>query len=213
MKKIDIDNPHRQRHFKMFNNMNHPHFNICARLDITDFLGTTTKEGLAFTPAIVYLISRTANEIREFRQRIRMNSIYEHESVHPSFAVKTEVSDVFSFCYVDYQANAEAFIQDALQQMKRMHVEPSLEDEDERDDYLFLSVIPWIHFTSIQHAMSFHPHDSVPRMVWGKYQKEGNTVWMPLSVQVHHAVVDGRHVGLYFDRMQQYLSSEDWLRG
>jgi chloramphenicol O-acetyltransferase type A len=205
MKKIELSDPHRKKHFEMFNGMNHPHFNITARVEISSFLNILKIRNIPFTPAIVYVISRVANEIAAFRQRIRMNSIYEHESVHPSFAVTTEASDVFSFCYVPYVPDASKFINSALEQMKKMKTQPSLEDEDERDDYLFLSVLPWIHFTSIQHAMSYHPHDSVPRITWGKYQQEGEKIWMPLSVQVHHAIVDGRHVGSFFEQMQAYL--------
>ena len=53
------------------------------------------------------------------------------------------------------------------------------EDEEGRDDFLFLSAIPWISFTSFSHAMHYTPADSVPRITWGKSFKEGaKNFWM-----------------------------------
>jgi chloramphenicol O-acetyltransferase len=34
---------------------------------------------------------------------------------------------------------------------------------------------------------------------------------MPLSVQVHHAVADGLHVGRYFDRLEGYCAEAEAL--
>ena len=162
-----------------------------------------TEKKWSFTPTMAWVLSKAANDIPEFRQRIRGEKVVQHEFVHPSFSVETEVADVFSFCEVKYSESQEVFLTRAQKIMAAMRKNPSMEDDHTRDDYLFMSSIPWISFTSMQHAMSYHPCDSVPRIVWGKYFKEGDKIMMPLSVQVHHAVVDGRHVGQYFQRVNE----------
>lgn len=199
---ITFSSSHRQRHFDFFNQMNHPHFNICANVDITALLPFLKANNLPFTPSIVYLISRVANEINEFRWRIRENEVIEYDRVDPSFTVWTEAADVFSFCTVPFHQEAGIFTADALAKMEQMKSDPSMDDE-ERDDLLFLSSIPWVSFTSFQHAMGYHPGDSVPRITWGKYFEENGKIKMPLSVQVHHAIVDGRHVGAYFNQLEE----------
>ncbi|MEM6964755.1 MAG: chloramphenicol acetyltransferase [Bacteroidota bacterium] len=203
MREIIFENAHRRAHFEFFNTMNHPHFNITANVDITELLPFLKKEKLPVTPSIVYLIARAANNISEFRWRIRDGKVVEHETVTPSFSVFTEVADVFSFCTVDYEKNARRFIQRAHNKSEQMKKEPSFENEEGRDDFLFLSTIPWVSFTGFQHAMRFHPSDSVPRITWGKFFEINSKTMMPLSVQVHHAVADGRHVGKYFQLMEQ----------
>ena len=184
---------------------------MTAMVDIAHFYNLIKSEGLAFTPTLVYIISRAANDIKQFRWRIRNNAIVEHELVHPSFTIETTTSDVFGFCYVDFEINARNFIGRAEDRMAALRAEPVFEDEQDRDDYLFLSANPWIHFTSMEHAMHYHPTDSIPRVVWGKYVKKGGRLELPVSVQVHHATVDGRHVGAYFDKLQVYFNSDDWL--
>lgn len=206
-KYIDLSNPHRKKHFDFFKNMDQPHFNICANVEISGFLHFIKANKYPFTPTMVYFLSRVANEIPEFRWRIRGEKILEHSTVHPSFTAYTEVADVFSFCTVDYFENFPNFLENTLKVMEEMLKNPSLEDEEHRDDYLFMSSIPWISFTSFSHAMHYTPTDSVPRITWGKSFKDGPKNLMPLSVQAHHAVVDGRHTGKYFELFQVYMNN------
>ena len=203
MKKVKFDSEHRKKHFAFFNHMNHPHFNITANVDVTNLLQHIKSQQLPMTFSIVYVLSRVANEIQEFRWRIRGNDVIEHNAVHPSFTVATDKADVFSFCTVPYQLDSKSFIVDASRINEAMKTNPSIEDEPGRDDYLFMSPIPWISFTGIQHAMHYHPHDSVPRITWGKFFTQNQRSLMPLSVQAHHALVDGRHMGAYFNYIEE----------
>ncbi len=198
MKTITFTNPHRKKHFDFFNGMNHPHFNISANVDITELLPYLKANNLPTTVSIVYLISRAANDIPEFKWRIRDGQVVAHETVQPSFTVPTLESDVFSFCTVAYDKTPATFIKRALNEIEKMSSSPSIEDEAGRDDFLFLSAIPWISFTAMQHAMHYHPCDSVPRISWGKFFEQNGRTLMPLAVQAHHAIVDGRHMGNYF---------------
>lgn len=204
-KYINLSNPHRKKHFDFFKNMDQPHFNICANVNITHFLEFLDAKNYPFTPTMVYFIAKAANEIPTFRWRIRGTQILEHSAVHPSFTVNTEEADVFSFCTVDFFQDFSTFLTNTLKVMEDMLKNPSMEDEPGRDDYLFLSAIPWVSFTSFSHAMHYSPTDSVPRITWGKYFEQNNQILMPLSVQAHHAVVDGRHTGQYFQLFQSYM--------
>ena len=100
MKNISFDHPHRRAHFDFFNQMTNPHFNICANVDVTKLLDFSKRENLPITPTIVFFIAKAANEIKEFRWRIRDGQVVEHEEVHPSFSVYTDVADVFSLSLI-----------------------------------------------------------------------------------------------------------------
>ena len=191
--------------------MNHPHFNITVEVELTNFLPFLTKENLKFTPTIVFAIAKAANTIKEFKWRIQDEQIIEHPFVHPSYTVHTEASSVFSFCTVPFQNNLFQFLEAAQKTEKAMQQNPSFEDEPGRDDYLFISSIPWFSFTAIQHAMHYHPCDSVPRFTFGKYFKSGNIIKMPLSIQAHHALVNGKELGTFIECLQNYLSKPTTL--
>lgn len=207
MKKVEFSNAHRQKHFDFFNGMNHPHFNITANVNVTPLLNKVDSESLPLNFTIVHALALTANNIKEFRWRIHENEVFEYDTIHPSFTVPTKETDVFSFCTVDFSKELKTFIEDATNVREKMKTNPSIEDEEYRADYLFMSAIPWISFTSIQHAMSYHPHDSVPRISWGKIFESNGQKLMPLAVQAHHALVDGNHMGKFFTDFEEYINS------
>jgi chloramphenicol O-acetyltransferase type A len=208
MRIINITDPHQKKHFEYFRTMNHPHFNICGNIDITPFVGQVKYSEHSFSVSVIYVLSRIANELPWFRRRLRKDTIVEHEVVHPSFTILPDNSEVFSFCKVPFQPDFKAFCSEAIRMIEWRKKEPSFEDDLDRDTYIFLSAIPWVSFTSVQHAMNYHPHDSAPRITWGKYFQEGERIKMPISVSVHHALADGRHVGEYFKRVEQLM--QEW---
>lgn len=208
MKKITFTNTHQKKHFEFFKAMNHPHFNVTANVDITDFLNWLQKTGERFTPAVVYALARAANEVKQLRWRIRGEEVVEHELVHPSFTVKTDASEVFSFCEVAFAYERDDFMSRAAATIERMKTNPSFEDNRYEDAYLFMSSFPWVSFTSISHAMNYHPHDSVPRITWGKYFVQNERTLMPVAIQAHHALVDGSHIGQFFQYLEIILKRD-----
>jgi chloramphenicol O-acetyltransferase type A len=202
MRLIELDHPHRRAHFEYFRDMNHPHFSVCAPVDVTALRRAQRAQGWPLTPLIVHTLSAAANAIPELRWRIRGEQIVEHELVHPSFAVGTEGADVFSFCEVRFSPDREDFMARARVEIERMRRAPVFADEPGRDDYLFLSALPWVSFTGITHAMPYHPHDSVPRITWGRLEETDGRVQMPVAIQAHHALADGRHIGRFFERLE-----------
>ncbi len=212
MKRIDMQTWSRREHFEFFKGFNHPHFNVCANIDLTKFYPYLKKHGFSLTSAIMYVISRTANDIPEFRYRIRENEIVEHETVSPSVTILVE-NDLFSFCSIDYSQDFEEFASRAARQIAFVKANPTLKDPPWRDDLLYMTSIPWITFTSFTHPMRLHPADSIPRFAWGKFFNEGEYRKMPLSVQGHHALMDGIHLGKFYEIFQGYLNQPEIVLG
>lgn len=204
MRTIDLETWPRREHFNRFKNMGAPHFNMCANVEITHFYPIIKDRNIKFTLALTYIISKAANDIPEFRYRIRGDEVVEHEIVHPSITILTE-GELFSFCTFDYWEDFSSFEASAKKQMAYVRMNPTVEDEPGRDDLLFMTAIPWVSFTSFKHPMPTHDVDSVPRFAWGRFFEEGDILKMPLSVQGHHALMDGLHMGRYYERVQDYL--------
>jgi chloramphenicol O-acetyltransferase type A len=76
-----------------------------------------------------------------------------------------------------------------------------------------MTAIPWVSFTSFMQPMHLQPADSVPRFAWGKFFKDGAFLKLPLSVQGHHALMDGVHVGKFYAKVQDYLLHADSVLG
>lgn len=205
VREIDIKTWARRNHFQTFRAFHQPHFALSAPMDITTFHRYVQDQELSFTVAVVYLLARAANAIPEFRQRIREDKVVEHETVHPSTTIMA-AGELFSFCTIGYEKNFGDFAPRALKRIAETKVNPTLEDEPGQDDLLFLSSIPWVSFTSFRHPTPASPIDSVPRLVWGKHFATGDRLQMPVSVQGHHALMDGVHMGKFYAELERLLA-------
>jgi chloramphenicol O-acetyltransferase type A len=204
MRIIDYETWPRYTHFRKFIGFDHPHFSLCANVDLTEFVPYTKGHGFSFTLSILYLLTRTANAIPEFRYRIRPGMVVEHEIIHPSTTIMAG-GDLFTFCTFEYCEDYSTFAEKAENQIAYTQAHPTLENIPDQDDQIYTSAIPWVSFTSFMHPMSLNPADSIPRLAWGKYFEEAGRIKMPLSVQGHHALMDGVHLGQYYARLQEYL--------
>ena len=81
------------------------------------------------------------------------------------------------------------------------------------DDAIHFTVLPWASFTSFSHARNWGREDSVPKIAFGKFTEENQRTKLPISVEVHHALMDGLHVGRYLSLMQEtLLMPESYVR-
>jgi chloramphenicol O-acetyltransferase type A len=208
MRRIDVETWSRRDHYRLYRNFDQPHFNICANVELGGFHEALKARGVGFTVGVLYVLSRAANDIPAFRCRMRGDEVIEHETVHPGTTVLAE-DGLFAFCSMDFHQDFATFADGAARSMLAAKQRPTLEVQAERDDVLYSTSIPWVSFTSFAHPMHFHPVDSIPRMAWGKRFEAAGRLLMPLSVQGHHAMMDGLHIGQYFERVQGYLAEPD----
>ncbi len=206
MKFIDMENWNRKKHFNYFKQLDYPQFSVCGNIDITAFLKFIKEKKEPFFISMLYTAVKTANSIKEFRYRIREDKVVEHETVSPSFTIMTD-DEVFSFCTAEFIDGFEAFKADTSSIIEKNKKSALLEDDPNRDDLLYITSIPWVSFTNITHPIHMNPVDSVPRIAWGKYFEENGRIKLPLSVQAHHALIDGAHIGQYFNAIQEVLDN------
>jgi chloramphenicol O-acetyltransferase type A len=204
MRSIEINTWSRRYHFELFNSFDYPHFNITAPIDIEDFANNCKKRKISFTIASAYLFAKSANELEPFRYRIRSKKVIIHEIVHPSFTIMAN-NKLFSYCTVNYEDDFSNFNKSAKEKIGLMKRNPSLSDIPGQDELIYMTAIPWVSFTSFVHPIHMNPVDSVPRIAWGKYYYDGNTIRMPVSVQVHHALMDGQNVAEYFENVETHF--------
>jgi len=204
---LDTETWPRRHLFHFFKDYDNPFFNVCAELDVKPLVEFTHARNLSFSIAYHFLSVKAANEIESFRYRLRGDRVLVHERVHAG-AILLLDDESFTFVYFDYtedfgafHASAQTIIEDARREP------PSLYARADRDDLIYHSVIPWVSFTSISHARDSKQESSVPKVSFGKHRADGDRVRMPVSVEVHHALMDGLHVGRYFERLESYFSN------
>ena len=75
------------------------------------------------------------------------------------------------------------------------------------DNLIHFSAIPWLNFTSLSHARSFTFPDSCPKVSFGKMMvSPTGKRTIAMSVHVHHALMDGLHMGQFVDYFQELMN-------
>lgn len=204
IKYVDMKKSLRRNIHKLYRSLDYPYFGFTINIDVTHLYHYCKANQLSFFKTMLFFSAMTANSIKEFRYRLLDDKVVEYDVVHPSYILLIE-EDAFNFCTVEYKDEFSEFYQNAIRNAENLKGNIDLDHEEERDDLFFVTCTPWYSFTSILHPAHMHPVDSIPRISWGKYFDEGKQKKMPFGIHANHALMDGFHLGLYFDKLQNLI--------
>ena len=198
---VDIASWPRRTTFEFFKDYQDPFFNFTANVDVTHLRKFCRENSLSFSIAALFYAQRAANSIREFRFRMVGEKVVEFESVEATQTILND-DETFSFCYFESRPNVFEYEAAGRIARKKYLKLKTFDVEADRIDLIYYSVIPWVSFTSFKHASICDNRQTVPRVVFGRIFESGARQLMPLSVEAHHAMMDGIHVGRFFERFQ-----------
>ncbi len=206
---LDVDASPRAATFRFFLGFEQPFFNVCAPVDVSRTLELCRASGRSFFLVSWWLCLRAAEAVEPLRCRLRGDRVWVHDALDVGVTVLRD-DESFRFCYLDRAPTFDAFARGAERAIAAARAAPAdapLEPRPDRDDLLHGTVLPWLPFTSISHARRLPAGDSVPKLAFGKYERRGDRVDMPVSLEVHHALVDGLHAGRFFERFAALLAA------
>lgn len=204
---IDLDTWPRRGVFEFYLPFDKPYFNVCLQLDVTTLIAELKKrEKTSLWLTYHYIALKAANEIEPFRYRLRQGKVLVHDVINggTTFMLPNET---FTLFYFDYSESFSEFIEGATQAAEELrNGDWAFRPKHEDDARIHCTTLPWMAFTSFSHARRWGREDSVPKISFGKFIKEKDRTLMPFSVEVHHSLMDGLHVGRYIERIEQMLA-------
>ncbi len=202
---MDLANWNRKRTFEMYRNFDDPFFGLIFNVDVTKMVSHSKKSGESFFLNSLHSCIYTANQIESFRYRLVNDEVRIYDIIHPGSTIFLP-DETFGFCYFQYFVDREQFLIEGKKTLDQNLENPSSDPKFDVIDLIHFSVIPWISFTGFKHASHQRNMDSVPKIVLGKYFQQGDSIMMPVSVEVNHAMMDGYHVGLFEKELQLKLN-------
>ena len=204
---LDVTNWARRDLFEFFRGYDNPYFNVCTRLDVTRLLALR-RPGVSVSLTYHYFALRIANEIEPFRYRLRDDRVLVHEVIHGGTTVLLP-NESFAFAYFSYEEDFGKFIGAAQHAVNIVRSGDDVFRPQAGDDMIHFTTLPWVSFTSFSHARNWGPGDSVPKIAFGKFTKENERILLPISVEVHHALMDGLHVGRFLTQLEEALGEPE----
>ena len=202
---LDIDNWKRKDHFHFFRQFEEPFFGVTVNVDCTNAYKTAKENGISFFLYYLYHSLHSANAIEPFRYRIVDDQVvvYARSNASPTI---NRPDGTFGFSYIDYYQDLREFLIHAKKEIERIQNSSGLVPAEPGQNVIHYSSLPWVRFTSLAHARAFSFKDSIPKISFGKMVEEHGRQTMPMSVHVHHALMDGFHVGQYIDLFEDLLN-------
>lgn len=230
---LDIERWGRRAQFAFFAPYELPFFNVCTELRVGPTLRYCREHGLSSSLACWFACLRTINALEPFRMRLRppadadanadtnadtrpadsaLPRVWIHERIDIGTTVLNDDGETFRFCYFPYAERFDAFCAGAKAAMARAP-QDAMEEREDDDDLIHGTTVPWIRFSSVSHPRRLGGLDAVPKIVFGRYDHRGDESWLPVSIEVHHMLMDGLHVGRAFERLERELGAPETTLG
>lgn len=203
--KLSIETWERKDQFHFFKQFEEPFFGVTLCMDCTATYRTAKQNGTSFFLHYLHKALVAVNTLAPFRYRIQNDEVLVYETVHASPTINRE-NGTFGFAYMDYHPDFEPFAADAQKEIERVRKSTGLVPATSSENVIHFSSLPWLDFTSVSHARAFSFKDSIPKITFGKMTEKDGRRFMPVSVHVHHALMDGYHVGLFAEIFQDLLN-------
>ena len=202
MHKIEMATWARAEQFRFFSGMDYPYFALTVEIQVGECLAYMKAQDIPRYLGMIFLASKALNAVEELRVRFIGDEIGLWDVVHPSFTVQT-ADGKLNFCRGRHADEIGRFLEinapikdEAQRGVKQKGLDP------DSVDLIYISCLPWLHFTSFTNPAPLHPADSFPRITWGRFVERGAGQIMALNVQVHHGLADGLHVADFIQKLQ-----------
>jgi chloramphenicol O-acetyltransferase type A len=133
--------------------------------------------------------------------RIVDDEIRQYEKVHCGSTIFLP-DQTFSFCYFDFTESLDEFNAIGKSNIQKLMQSGDFDPRDDQQNMIHYSTLPWIKFNAIKHPRRFGFRDSFPKIVFGKFFQQDDLTYLPVSVEAHHGLIDGYHMGLYLNGLE-----------
>jgi chloramphenicol O-acetyltransferase type A len=191
----------RRDRFDFFDRMESPAVNLCFTLDVPDFRPWCKANELAPFHVMLCAVLRAVLKVENFRYRVVDGEVIRIDRLVPSFTVMNQHGDL-NFAQFDWTDDVREFVargqaaRAEASAMTELNVKYRTMSPRDAKDQVFVTCMPWLAFTSIQHPMASLATPDIPSLAWGRFCAGPAGLQLPFSVQAHHGFVDGWHIHL-----------------
>jgi len=202
--KLNVETWIRKAHFEFFSAFEEPYYGVSVNIDCTSAYRFAKENGISVFLYNLHRSLSAAQKIEPFKYRIEQGEVFIYEQIDAGSTIDRK-NGTFGYGHIIYRQNLEEFLQGATREVERVRAAHDL-TRTAAGNIIRYSALPWIDFTSLSHARMFSLADSCPRISFGKITESAGKRSMPVSIHVHHALVDGLHVGRYIDCFQDLMN-------
>lgn len=211
---IDINNWVRKEYYNHYMHKVCCTYSVTSNIDITGVRTALKSMNKKIYPAQIYMLTTVVNRYQEFRMNIDSNgNLGFWDELNPSYTIFNKEKELFSSIWTIHSDSFIQFYENCISDIDCYSSAENLMPKPDHPLNTFnISCLPWTSFTGFNLNVYTDGSYLPPIFTIGKFIEQDNKVLMPLSVQVHHSVCDGFHVGRFTNALQELANNyNDWL--
>ncbi len=178
-----------------------------VKIDATKVLKMCKREGLNFHAVMLYRFYKGINTIENFKYDILNDKLIKWNKIVPTFSSMNKNSKLFYTLYADMQEKCDDYNARYKEIVEKYAESTTIVPQGSLPENIFnVSCIPWLHFEHFSSNSKTMENKIVKMITFGKYEQVNDCYILPLTIQVSHAIADGYHVALFFERLQEELN-------
>ena len=211
MRSIDIEQWDRKQHFLFFQSRRNPCLAVTAQVSVENIIlyrNQCKEKRPKLSDCLYYAIMKSVNSVPELRLRLVDLRPVEFATVDAGFTYVPQGGKLHCNCVAAYDASFAVFAQTLQAARDAADAHPTLTPPGaEGQGLVYMSNLPDVAFTAVSNPWGDPWQDSVPRVVFGKI--DTRLLTLPVALEVLHSFVDGKHVGLFFARLEAVLGDPE----
>lgn len=180
-----------------------PFYEMTFDFDVSQFYPYIKENNLSFYFSTVFLATQTINEIDAFLYKLQGDKVAKHEFLYAGSTDATQ-NGLFHYITIDNIKDMGKYCEYAHKVSANQHTlfgTPLCP----QDQMIFFTCVPWVPFTSLSNIRPGNKDNSIPHITFGKFTKKEGKLMLPCSILVNHRLIDGSHIGEFYNKMQQKL--------
>ena len=199
---VDPNETSRAWAFQMWMKSPMPMVTLTKTFDVTRLCKVCRRKGLKFNKLLCWCMGRAASRIDEFYLLPKDGKLYKFDRLAINVIVDNAKGGI-STCDVPYSDDFQQFSRD-YDAITHECSTTCQEICDEEAMILGTSAITATELDCIVNQYSGIYNN--PFLAWGRYRKSWFKVTLPISMQFHHAQMDGGHAARFLESLQQTIN-------
>lgn len=187
---------------------------MTARVDVTDLVEHSKKNGTKFYINFLYLLSKVLNSRDDYKMGYlwQTEELICYDTINPIQYIFHDDTETCTPVYTTYYEDYETFYKRAVEDVEKAKQtrEYGL-DMENHPNWFDASYISWLSYDSLNIELPDGYLFFAPIVNWGRYREENERLVMPISVRLNHAIADGYLVANVFRLLQKEI--EEFCKG
>ena len=188
--------------FQMWMKSPVPMVTLTKTFDVTRLCKVCRRKGLKFNKLLCWCMGRAASRIDEFYLLPKDGKLYKFDRLAINVIVDNAKGGI-STCDVPYSDDFQQFSRD----YDAITLKCSTSCEEIADDEAMILGTSAVTGTELDSLVNqYNGIYNNPFLAWGRYRKHWFSVKLPISMQFHHAQMDGGHAARFLESLQQTIN-------